>query len=126
MADNRTQLPEEVTPRTRTSMVEFIKSWQKHNSIQEVADDLGLKPASVAARASKYRNGTLAEDGKTFVIEPIAIKQMPRKGGGAKLDAAAANALLTELGDEQVAEQIAKLKAAKLARAAKAAENAAE
>lgn len=117
--DNRTELPAEESKRNRTGMVEFIKAWQTSNSVDEVAEKLGLKKASVQARASKYRSGVVAEDGETFIIKPIALKRMPR-GGGSRLDADAANQLIAELGNGEVADDVAKLQQAKLNRMAKA------
>ena len=122
------ELPKETTPRERTELFTFIKAWQKGKSAQAVADELGLKVNSVLARASKLRNGKLAEDGQTFIVKPIALKQMPRKsgGGGSRIDADAANKLLEELGVENVTDQVAKLEQAKVARLAKRTEKAAE
>ena len=120
MSENLRQLPAETTPRTRIAMMEFIKVYQGSKNAAEVAKTLGLKEASVAARASKYRNGELNEDG-TWAIKPIALKKFERKGGaGVKIDADAANKLIAELGNSNVEAEVAKLQRAKMARIAKA------
>lgn len=123
--DNRTELPAEESRRNRTGMVEFIKAWQSSNNVDEVAEKLGLKKASVQARASKYRSGVVAEDGETFIIKPIALKRMSR-GGGTRLNADEANRLIAELGNGDVSAEVAKLQKAKLERMAKAEKSEAE
>jgi len=121
MSENTlSKLPQETKPRTRIAMMEFIKAYQRSENVAEVAKTLGLKEASVAARASKYRSGELNEDG-TWAVKPIALKKFERKGGaGVKIDADAANKLIAELGNSNVEVEVAKLQADRLARIAKA------
>jgi transposase len=79
--------------RVRIEMEPFITAWEQSKNVKEVADRLGIKVTSVMARASKYR-------GEPF---NIPLKTMPR-GGGAKLDVAAAKELLAKLRGKTVAE----------------------
>jgi hypothetical protein len=121
------QLPAETDKRGRSDMIAFVTAHQGSENTAEVAKKLGIKEASAAARASSYRNGKLEEDGVTWAVKPIALKKFTRNGGGgSKLDPDAANKLIESLGTTNVAEEVAKLQAAKLARIAKAAEKAAE
>lgn len=73
------------TVRPRNDFTSFITTWESSNSLQEVADKLGITPASAGQRASNYRR----EHG-------IDLKKMQR-GGGAKLDVSAAKELLAKL-----------------------------
>lgn len=78
----------------RVSMEDFITAWE--NAVKsggggaEVSKVTGLKKESIQARASKYRS----EYG-------IPLSNM-KKGGGAKLDKAAAIALLARLRGQDV------------------------
>lgn len=91
----------------RTTMIDFIRTWEGSNSVPEVAERLGMTQTSVQARASKYRSPEYAmnDDGtfkldsngqKQLVRKAIPLKSMPR-GGGAKLDVEDAFTLLAEL-----------------------------
>jgi len=117
MSDNRSTFPVEKPRRIRVDMMTFVKAWQTSDNVDEVAEKLGLTKTSVQARASKYRSGVLSDDGKHFVVEPIALKRMNRRGGGgSRLDTAAANRLIAELGNANVENDVAKLKQAKIER----------
>jgi len=72
--------------KTRIASEEFIKAWESSSNVAEVSKKLGLKPASVMARASKYRTAPLF----------MPLKQMKR-GGGAKIDIAKTKELLASL-----------------------------
>lgn len=119
MSDNRSQLSTEQPKRKRTTLIDFVKAWQSSNTVDEVAEKLGISKTSVQARASKYRSGVLAKDSETFIVEPIALKTMRRGGGGPRLDAQAANRLIEELGNGNVDQDVEALKRAKIARASK-------
>lgn len=70
--------------KTRIASEEFIKAWESSSNVAEVSKKLGLKPASVMARASKYRTAPLF----------MPLKQMKR---GAKIDIAKTKELLASL-----------------------------
>jgi transposase len=72
------------TKRVRVDGETFITAWEGSSSVKEVSEKTGIKLTSIMARASKYRS------------EGIALKNMPR-GGGAKLNVAAMQALLVKL-----------------------------
>jgi len=52
----------------RVDPKQFIKAWETSNSREETATKLGMTPAAVSARVSKYRNELF-----------IPLKEMPRK-----------------------------------------------
>ena len=70
--------------KTRIASEEFIKAWESSSNVAEVSKKLGLKPASVMARASKYRTAPLF----------MPLKQMKR---GAKIDIAKRRSLMFAL-----------------------------
>lgn len=69
--------------RVRVELNDFQAAWESSNSAAEVAKKLGMKPASVLARASKARS------------EGLPLKKM--KGGSKKVDMTAAIAKLAEI-----------------------------
>lgn len=48
------------------SWQEFVTAWQNSNSVKEVAELLGAKPASIRTRATQYRK------------RGVQLKKMPR------------------------------------------------
>ena len=68
----------------RVSTETFIRAWESSTGVQEVSQKTGMKTPTAQARASKQR------------AAGIPLKHMP-KGGGAKLDVKAAQALVAQL-----------------------------
>jgi len=78
----------------RVDFETYMRAWQSSSSVAEVASKTGLTKDSCSTRASGYRK------------KGIALKSFP-KGGGAKLDIAACQALLATLNAEaEQAEEI--------------------
>lgn len=73
------------TKRMCVTMEDFIRAWEGSNSAEEVSQKLGIKTASIIARASTYRTK-----------HGLPLKSMPHTGR-TKFDADKASALLATL-----------------------------
>ncbi len=70
--------------KTRVTAEDFVKVWERGDSVKAVEEKLGVKNAGV--RAGKYRK------------LGIPLKKFPR-GGGARIDVAGLTALVKKLAD---------------------------
>jgi hypothetical protein len=80
--------------KSNVTMEQFVEAWETSGSVQEVSAKTGIKVSSCQTRAAQYRE------------KDIDLKSM-RKGGGRKLDVAAAKALLAKLRAPAVVDEVA-------------------